>query len=592
MQEIYQSRKEQFAARAAELKSKYNRFAVIRLLVFFGGAAIFTFLWSYGIWAAVFAFVFIAAFARFVYWHQAIQRDQKHHEHLAEVNKNEIDYLAYNFSQFDGGENFVDAYHPYSVDLDVFGAHSFFQYCNRGATSIGKRCFANWLSHPAPTDEILLRQEAIQELTDELDWRQNFQAYGMSTEDSEDHLQALKTWLDKPSFVQNSTWIKIMMWLAPILGAIGVYLWAYYLPWHIMLLFFLPAGIILKTTLERVNETHIRTAKAGKILDHYGQLMGHVEGQDFSSKKLKELRSVFFIGNENASKSVRKLSYIISQLNVRYNPFAIILNIFTLWDLHWVLRLETWKENQKEFLLQWFDALEEFEATLSLATLSYNNPEWIFPKIKNENVLNADQMGHPLLHSESRIPNDLNMPTDAHIKLITGSNMAGKSTYLRTAGLNIVLAMSGSVVCAKEFSLPPLQVYSSMRTVDALHENTSSFYAELKRLKIIIEAVEAEPNIFFLLDEILKGTNSNDRHTGSKALIQQFIDSKGSGLIATHDLELGGLEKHSDGAIENLCMEVEVQDGKLIFDYTIKKGVSQSFNATQLMKQMGIRIGE
>jgi DNA mismatch repair ATPase MutS len=168
--------------------------------------------------------------------------------------------------------------------------------------------------------------------------------------------------------------------------------------------------------------------------------------------------------------------------------------------------------------------------------------------------------------------------------------MAGKSTFLRTAGLNIILAMSGSVVCAKEFSLPPLQVYTSMRTVDALHESTSSFYAELKRLKIIIEAVDAEQNIFFILDEILKGTNSTDRHTGSKALIQQFINSKGSGLIATHDLELGSMEANSAGAIENLCMEVEVQDGKLKFDYTIKKGVSQSFNATLLMKQMGIRI--
>ena len=168
--------------------------------------------------------------------------------------------------------------------------------------------------------------------------------------------------------------------------------------------------------------------------------------------------------------------------------------------------------------------------------------------------------------------------------------MAGKSTFLRTVGINIILAMSGSAVCAKELSLPLLQVYTSMRTQDALHESTSSFYAELKRLKVIIEAVEQENNIYFLLDEILKGTNSKDRHTGSRALIEQMIKSKGAGIIATHDLELGNMEANAAEAIENLCMEVAVENGKLRFDYTLEKGVSKSFNATILMKEMGINI--
>ena len=393
-----------------------------------------------------------------------------------------------------------------------------------------------------------------------------------------------------PPFVSNSSWLKMAMYVAPILGIAGVVLWLFYIPWQLAILFYIPAAIILKITLEKVTATHVQTDKAEKILAHYARLIYHIEGEEFSSKKLHGLQSVFFVGKENASTSVKKLSYIIQQLNVRNNPFAIILNVFTLWDLHWVNRLEKWQAVQKDLLPKWFDALQEIEAVLSFSTLYYNNPDWVFPKVENKNELVANQMGHPLIDGKERVCNDLKMPTEAHIKLITGSNMAGKSTFLRTAGLNIILAMSGSVVCAKEFSLPPLQVYTSMRTVDALHESTSSFYAELKRLKIIIEAVDAEQNIFFILDEILKGTNSRDRHTGSKALIQQFINSKGSGLIATHDLELGSMEANAAGAIENLCMEVEVQDGKLKFDYTIKKGVSQSFNATLLMKQMGIRI--
>ncbi len=590
LQELYKKRLDDFSAKAAELKQKYIRFSIVRLVIFFIGAAIFTFLWSYGWAAAVFLFVFLAAFARFVYWHQAIQRDQIHHENLAKVNQNETNYLNYDFNQFDSGDQFMDAQHPNSIDMDLFGPYSFFQYCNRSNTSIGKKCLASWLSHPAKIDEISLRQESVQELQQQLDWRQNFQALGMSTEDSEDHLDALKKWLQMPPFVSNSSWLKMAMYIAPILGIAGVVLWLFYIPWQLAILFYVPAAIVLKMTLEKVNATHVQTDKAEKILAHYARLIHHIEGEKFSAKKLHDLQSVFFVGNENASTSVKKLSYIIQQLNVRSNPFAIILNIFTLWDLHWVNRLEKWQALQKDHLPKWFDALQEIEAVLSFATLYYNNPNWVFPKVENKKEFVAKQMGHPLINGKERVCNDLAMPTEAHIKLITGSNMAGKSTFLRTAGLNIILAMSGSVVCAERFSLPPLQVYSSMRTVDALHESTSSFYAELKRLKIIIEAVEEEQNIFFILDEILKGTNSTDRHTGSKALIQQFINSKGSGLIATHDLELGSMEANSAGAIENLCMEVEVKDGKLKFDYTIKKGVSQSFNATLLMKQMGIRI--
>jgi DNA mismatch repair ATPase MutS len=267
-----------------------------------------------------------------------------------------------------------------------------------------------------------------------------------------------------------------------------------------------------------------------------------------------------------------------------------ILNIATLWDLKYIWQLEKWKAEQKEFLPKWFDSLAEFEAILSLSTLYYNNPDWVFPTIQDDSNVIAKELGHPLISAQKRICNNIDIPTKGHIKLVTGSNMAGKSTFLRTVGLNIVLAMCGAPVCAKEMTLPSLKVYSSMRTQDALHESTSSFYAELKRLKFIIEAVESEGNIFFLLDEILKGTNSNDRHTGSKALIRQLIKSKGSGIIATHDLELGNLEVQSEGAIENLRMEVEIKDDKLFFDYKLKKGVSESFNATLLMKNMGIRI--
>ena len=391
-------------------------------------------------------------------------------------------------------------------------------------------------------------------------------------------------------FVSNNKWLKTALVFVPLWMLLGMTLSFYYLSWPMAVFFVLLPGIILGKTTEKVNETHNRTTHAEKMLSFYAKLIKHIETEPFESEKLNTLKASFTSNNQKASTQIQRLSYIIGQLNVRYNAFAILFNLAGLWDLQYVNKLEKWKAINKTALPKWFDALQEFEALNSLATLYYNNQDWTFPTITKNSPLKGTQLGHPLIHRSKRIANDFNTPTQAHIKLITGSNMAGKSTFLRTVGINIILAMSGSAVCAKELSLPLLQVYTSMRTQDALHESTSSFYAELKRLKVIIEAVEQENNIYFLLDEILKGTNSKDRHTGSRALIEQMIKSKGAGIIATHDLELGNMEANANGAIENLCMEVAVENGKLRFDYTLEKGVSKSFNATILMKEMGINI--
>ena len=479
---------------------------------------------------------------------------------------------------------------PYAIDLDIFGEHSFYQYCNRTTTATGSERLAEYLQELTTLEEIKMRHEAIKELKDRLDLRQHFQAFGLSTEDSPEHLKNLKHWLKEPPFMINNKVYQIALYIVPIFSFLGAYLWLFHLPWFLALLFFLPAGFILKKTLDQVNLTHLQTTHAEKTLAFYSRLIAHIEQEEFTSKKLQGLRSIFVKNDQKASTRLSRLSYIIQQLNVRYNAFVLIINLFGLWDLHWVLKLEKWKASQKEDLPIWFDTLAELEAVLSLATLYYNNPDWTFPTISEQPLIDGTDLAHPLIPRKGRIPNDTHIPTGGHIKLVTGSNMAGKSTFLRTVGLNIVLAMSGAPVCAKKLTLPITQVYTSMRTQDALHESTSSFYAELKRLKMIIEAIELRTNAFFLLDEILKGTNSNDRHTGSKALIRQLINSQGSGIIATHDLELGQLEAISNGSVENLCIEVEVKGEELIFDYKIKPGVSKSFNATQLMRNMGIKV--
>ena len=596
--EIYNERASRYAELASSLQAKYNRFALIRLFSFLIGVGLLIFLWSNHLWmGALGSFIFLLVFGKFMHWHLALQKRQIHSEQLHQINLQELAALQNDFSAFEDGEEYMDPAHPYAIDLDIFGPFSFFQHANRTSSAIGKRCLANYLIHLPEIEEIPRRQEAISELKDDLDWRQNFQAYGQSTADKIQHVDALREWLTKPNFIIHNTWLKWAMYIVPIFVIVAtVYIflnlsWSFFIP-----LFIIPFGI-LKYTLDYINTTHHQTNQAGDILAYYAKLIAQIERQDFKTEKLQQLKLSLHTDGIPASKQIDQLSYIISQLNKRNNFFAIFLNLFGLWDLQWTLRLEKWKIRQKDYLPNWFHALQEFEALSSLATIYYNNSDWIFPDIHQKNLLQGFEVGHPLLPKSKRICNDIHIPTEAHIKLITGSNMAGKSTFLRTVGLNIVLAMIGAPVCAKRFELPLLQVYSSMRTQDALHESTSSFYAELKRLKVIIDAIEerskaAKPprQVFFLMDEILKGTNSTDRHTGSKALIKQLIESKGCGIIATHDLALGELEAVYGGAIENLCIEVTVEKAKLVFDYKIKKGISKSFNATHLMREMGIKI--
>ncbi len=593
IQSIYQENADRYSTLAIQLQKKYNQLAIVRLITFFMGIGLAFLIADLGIiFCMAFIIAFIIGFGKFMIWHQNIGKQREHYKILQQVNENELKYLALNYNEFENGEEFMDPAHPNSVDMDIFGSFSLFQYINRTSTSIGKKRLSEYLTQPANFEEIQKRQESIKELSPKLEWRQDFQSHSFQTEDSQREISALVRWLEKEDYViLNNGFLKILLWVFPALvfGAIvGIY---FGLSYKIAVGLGIGQLLVIRHYLMQINEIHAQTAQANKYLKKYAQIIAHIEKDHFETPKLKQLRERFISDSGTASEAFRELSYIISQLNVRYNIFAVVLSGTVLWDLQWIRRLEVWKSKSKSALPEWFEALQEFEAMNAISTLHYNHPDWIFPTIQPENPsFKGVQLGHPLIDRNKRVANNIELPHKGHIKLITGSNMAGKSTFLRTVGLNIILAMMGAPVCAKRFELPLLEVYSSMRTQDALHESTSSFYAELKRLKVIIDAVDSKNNVFFLLDEILKGTNSNDRHKGAKALILQLIKTQGMGLVATHDLELGGLEAEYKEVIENLCMEVEVLEKELIFDYTIKKGVSQSFNATFLMRNMGIDV--
>ena len=590
--QFYQDRRADFQALADRLQARYARLALWRLGIFIGAVAVLILLFSYAgpIVGFVGLLIFLGVFSRFVKFHTAIDRRREHAANLAEINAREAACVTGDWSAFPDGEQYLDPLHPYALDLDIFGPYSFFQFTNRTSTTLGSDRLADYLANPATPEVVTRRQAAVAELSDRLDWRQELNAHGLSIDDRREDVVELQRWLDLEPFVSTNRWLQLALWIVPLYVVIALTLAVLYLPYQLWIFVLVIPGWILYRTKSQVDEVHRHTERGANILAGYAALVEHIEGEQFTSPLLQEIGDAFHDTAGSASGQLRRLAYLIRQLNLRNNFFAIFFNLASLWDLRYVLRLERWRASLREELPKWFEGLAELEALHSLAAVRYNRPEWCFPEFTEAKLLTAEQLGHPLLRPEKRVDNDFTTPTRGHIKLVTGSNMAGKSTFLRSVGMNIVLARTGSVVCAQSMSLPVLEVFTSMRTVDALHEDTSSFYAELKRLKFIIEATEAGRPVYFLLDEILKGTNSRDRHKGSRALIRQLIDARGAGIIATHDLELGDLEEHSNGTVENWRMEVEIEEGELVFDYTLKRGVTQSFNATELMRRMGIRI--
>ena len=327
-------------------------------------------------------------------------------------------------------------------------------------------------------------------------------------------------------------------------------------------------------------------------LETLSQSMKWIESCTVKADLIQKHQQSLGTGTQKASTSIVQLKKILERLDYRYNPLVHIpLNIFLAWDLQQVFALENWKSGKETIVAKWFAALGEMESLGTLATAHFNHPQWSFPQLSSEHgLLIATQMGHPLIPVEKRVNNSFTVKGSQQLSLVTGSNMAGKSTFLRSAGINVVLAMMGSPVCATELIVSNMKVISSMRVSDNLEENTSTFYAELKKLKHIIDAVKRHEKVLLLLDEILRGTNSADRHAGSMAFIKQLVKEKAFALVATHDLELTKLADEFPLEIHNYHFDVQVTGEELYFDYVLKEGICRSMNASLLMKKIGIEL--
>ncbi|MDQ3190983.1 MAG: hypothetical protein M3Q58_05260 [Bacteroidota bacterium] len=590
--QIYKERIDKFTEQETFFAKRAAKFPLYRLLVFLAGAVVFYFAFSFTpILSVVAVIVFLIVFG-FVTKLDAKTNDKKNYNNkLKIINENELKSLGGDYKIYDDGSRYMDHSHPYTSDLDIFGKASLFQFINRTTSNSGSDLLASMISKPAQENEIHLRQQAIGELKELIDWRQDFQESGQSFEGNPGERASIVNWLSEPAYFSNKKVLTVFSIIFPFI-TIALIIAAFKgMPHGYAYLAVLIQGIITYLNSGRINESYQHISKKVGLLKSHASLIAAIESASFKTEKLAVLRDNFILDGTKASDNLNSLSSIVKYLDFRLHLFFFPVNLITFWDLHWIRKMESWREKNRDKVIKWFDAMAEFEALSSFANTYFNHPGWVFPEIaQQEFVLKAKNAGHPLIKPKERVTNEINIEGKAKVMLITGSNMAGKSTYLRTVGVNIVLANAGAPVCATSFKAAIITPFTSMRIIDSLEENASSFYAELKRLQDIINAVKNREKVFFLLDEILRGTNSNDRHIGSKALIKQMIKYNGTGIIATHDLELGKLQEELPGHIENYSFDVQIEGERLFFDYKLHPGICKSLNASVLMKKMGIEI--
>jgi DNA mismatch repair ATPase MutS len=400
----------------------------------------------------------------------------------------------------------------------------------------------------------------------------------------------MTAWLQSESPVSNLKLLRMLAFGLPAVTLICILLSILGIIVFPSFLIIIQLMIVFLYARHTIQVQNIITSKS-KILNKYANCLLLIENTGFKSGYLayiqKQLRAEV---GKIPSKSIRQLSVILNYMDSNLNILvSIFLNGLFMFNLHLLLKVEKWKKQNQENVPNWFESIASFDALSSLANFAFNNPEFIYPELVSSDFeFSAENIGHPLIDTEQRVVNNIEIKGWNQFAIITGANMSGKSTFLRTIGANYILAMAGAPVCASKLRFFPIEIHSSIRTSDSLVKHESYFYAELKRLKQIIDELESGKKKLILLDEILKGTNSKDKQAGSIALIEQLLHYKSVGLFATHDLMLGELDTRFPGQVNNLCFEIQIENDKMLIDYKLHEGVCKNLNATYLMKNMGI----
>ena len=591
MTEFYRIRAQRFAEEEKTCERQNNRYTWLRLVLMVLAIVSGIVLFPVSVWGSMFlALAFLVLFAVILKKHIANIEKQQQKERLKIINRQELECLEGNFSAYPSGSQYANAKHDYTSDLDIFGAHSLFRFLNRTTSPSGSDMLADWLRQPAATEEIEARRQAVQELSGMVDLRQEMQSIGLKNKDVSAELPDFIKWLHGHAILSEKRkllrimqilpWITLCAIIASIAG---------WIPSAIIWLLAAVHFFIYGMTLHKVNLLHQQVSSKAKFIGTYSELIALALGAGFGSHYLSSLCSRFI--ETGALRLIRALESRVSKLDYRLNMAYTPLNILFFFDYKHLVWLERWRDNAGQKLPEWFDAMAKIEALSSFANVLHNHPKWVMPRISDAYfTLEAENIGHPLIPEKERICNNFSLTGAGQIAVVTGSNMSGKSTFERSVGVNMALALAGAPVCASAFSISNCRLFTYMRIADNLEEQTSSFYAELKRLKQLIDIAKDGCQVFFLLDEVLRGTNSHDRQVGSKALIRQLARQQTSGIIATHDLALGALEQELPQNVRNAHFDVQINGEEMSFDYKLYQGICTSLNASILMKKIGIEM--
>lgn len=582
---FYQSAIEKYSFELSTLKKKLFASSMLRLCVFLAACLGVYVLYGDTKWVAVVVVIGIAAFLYLVSRHHGLQNKRDKLTELIRINEIELQVLDRNFHHLPDGERYKDASHFYSQDIDLFGKGSFYQYINRTALKQGSDALAAILTENR-IDSIPEKQESITELAGMPQWRQDFSATAALAK-TETGTETIVSWLRsyKP-FVP-----KVMKVLPLVFSVISVNLVVLYfldVVLESVLLYWLVFGILLTGVFsKKIMHLGTATGKIQSTFEQYNQLLKLIEDTDFSSQTLRTKKEQIVSQGKKTSAVLQEFSKVLSRLDQNNNLIYLIFgNGFFLQGLATCLKIENWIAAHGASVEKWFEVIAYFDAQNSLGNFVFNHPDYTFPEIlESGTALKSKNAGHPLLDPKKSVRNDFEIRNEEFF-IITGANMAGKSTFLRTVSLQVVMANVGLPVCASATSYVPIKLITSMRTTDSLTDDESYFFSELKRLKFIVDEIRND-RYFIVLDEILKGTNSTDKAAGSRKFVERLVASNATGIIATHDLSLCEVAKELP-QIKNHYFDAEIIDDELYFDYKFKDGICQNMNASFLLKKMGI----
>ncbi|MCF6285269.1 MAG: DNA mismatch repair protein MutS [Candidatus Hydrogenedentes bacterium] len=590
-QAVYEARLAQLRAACVAHEKRFDHIANARLAVFavalaLGGAA-----WASDGVSWWWILLPLAAFVALLVWHERTARARTRAKAGAAFYERGLRRMAGDWPG-DGNQSTdrLEEDHGYALDLDLFGEASLFELLCQAKTEAGERHLADWLQQPQKREDILARQAAVQELTGRVALREDLGLLGAAVRKSVQG-ESLSRWAVKPTILpQNGlrTLFLVLTGLAVLFLILGISV-GFYAP---LVVIFGVQLVLLRTLARPILQVVQEVEEPTRELRVLALLLERLEQEKFEGSLLRDIHTRLMEAQQPVSQRIKQLERLVFLFDLHLNQLFAPIAILLMWGVHLAFAIESWRVRWGQHVPKWLDAVGELEALLSLSAFAYEHPDYPYPDIMTgPSHLEGTALEHPLLKPGASVANDVRLGDGLKVTIVSGSNMSGKSTYLRVVGINVVLAQLGLSVCAKSLQLTPFRIGATLRVQDSIQGGISRFYAELKRLKSVSGAIDDESPVLFLLDEILHGTNSHDRQIGAEALVKSFVARGAVGFVTTHDLALTKAADAMGNTAANVHFSDTLEGGELRFDYTMRAGVVDHSNALQLMANLGLLPG-